>query len=157
MKPAVRNVKTYTMAPLETQQSYPSVQTAALLRCGRLCSSVIQSFVIDARAKAEGRIIQWAKGWELACTFETVNDMFFTEDFSVKASFQRLHQAKKELRLQPPAENESISVFSSNFHAVSFRKAFNITLNGRHATTDCIAWRYERFVYAALSQHGFDV
>ncbi len=114
-------------------------------------------FVIESRAKAEERIIQWARDWELACTFETANDMFFTEDFSVKASFQRLHQAKKELRLELPAEQQSLSVFSSNFHAVTFGKAFNITLNGRPATTGCIAWGYERFVYAVFSQFGFDI
>jgi hypothetical protein len=114
-------------------------------------------FVIDSRAKAEERIVKWARDWELACTFETANDMFFTEDFSVKASFQRLHQAKKELRLQLPGEQQSLSVFSSNFHAVTFGKAFNITTNGRPATTGCIAWGYERFVYAVFSQFGFDV
>ena len=74
-------------------------------------------FVIEARAKGEELIIQWAKDWELGCLFETANDMFFTQDYSVKASFQRLQQAKKELRLQVPFEGQSLSVFSSNFHA----------------------------------------
>jgi hypothetical protein len=114
-------------------------------------------FVIDARASAEELIIQWAKDWELGCTFETANDMFFTSDFSVKASFQRLQQAKKELRLQIPVEGQSLSVFSSNFHAATFGKAFNITVAGRPATTGCIAWGYERWVYAIFSQCGFDV
>ena len=114
-------------------------------------------FVIDARATAEDTIVQWAKDWELGCTFETANDMFFTADFSVKASFQRLQQAKKELRLHLPFERQSLSVFSSNFHAATFGKAFNITVNGRPATTGCIAWGYERWVYAVFCQFGFDV
>jgi hypothetical protein len=114
-------------------------------------------FVIEARAKAEEIIVQWARDWEVACTFETANDMFFTEDFSVKASFQRLQQAKKELRLELPGEKQSLSVFSSNFHATSFGKPFNITVNKRPATTGCIAWGYERWVYAIFSQFGFDV
>lgn len=114
-------------------------------------------FVIESRAKAEEVIIQWAKDWELACTFENANDMFFTEDFSVKASFQRLQQAKKELRLDLPGEKQSLSVFSSNFHATSFGKPFNITVNKRPATSGCIAWGYERWVYAIFSQFGFDV
>jgi seryl-tRNA synthetase len=113
-------------------------------------------YVIDARAKAEELIIQWAKDWELAGTFETANDMFFTQDFSVKASFQRQQQAKKELRLRIPAEGQSISVFSSNFHAMTFGKAFNINLNGKPATSGCIGWGYERWVYAILSQFGLD-
>jgi hypothetical protein len=113
-------------------------------------------YVIESRAKGEAAIIQWAKDWELGCTFETANDMFFTQDFSVKASFQRLHQAKKELLLQLPGEKKSLSVFSSNFHGVTFGTAFNITVNGRPATTGCIAWGYERWVYAIFSQFGFD-
>lgn len=113
-------------------------------------------YVIEARAAAEEIIVKWAKDWELACTFETANDMFFTQDFSVKASFQRLHQAKKELRLQLPGEKQSLSVFSSNFHAVTFGKAFGITVAGKPATTGCIAWGYERWVYAIFSQFGFD-
>lgn len=113
-------------------------------------------YVIESRAKAEELIIQWAKDWELAGTFETANDMFFTQDYSVKASFQRQQQAKKELRLLIPAERQSISVFSSNFHAMTFGKAFNITLGGRPATSGCIGWGYERWIYAIYSQFGLD-
>jgi seryl-tRNA synthetase len=114
-------------------------------------------FVIDNRARGEELIIQWAKDWELGCTFETANDMFFTKDYSIKASFQRQQQAKKELRLTLPGEKEGISVFSSNFHAGTFGKAFNITSAGRPATTGCIAWGYERWVFAILSQFGLDI
>jgi len=76
-------------------------------------------YVVESRRKAEELIVQWAKDWELAGTFETANDSFFTNDYSVKASFQRQQQAKKELRLEIPAEGHSISVFSSNFHGTT--------------------------------------
>jgi hypothetical protein len=114
-------------------------------------------FVMEGRAKAEEMIVQWAKDWELVGSFETSNDMFFTQDYAVKASFQRQQQAKKELRLLIPAEKQSISVFSSNFHGVTFGKAFNITVDGRVATSACVGWGYERWVYAIFSQFGFDV
>jgi seryl-tRNA synthetase len=113
-------------------------------------------FVIEGRAKAEELIVQWAKDWELAGTFETANDMFFTQDYAVKASFQRQQQAKKELQLVVPHEKQSISVFSSNFHAMTFGKAFNITQNGRPVTSGCIGWGYERWIYAIFSQFGLD-
>ena len=113
-------------------------------------------FVMEGRAKAEELIVQWAKDWELVGSFETANDMFFTQDYAVKASFQRQQQAKKELRLVIPFEKQSISVFSSNFHAMTFGKAFNITLGGRPATSGCIGWGYERWVYAIFSQFGLD-
>jgi seryl-tRNA synthetase len=113
-------------------------------------------YVVESRGKAEDLIIQWAKDWELAGTFETANDCFFTEDYAVKASFQRQQQAKKELRLVIPAERQSISVFSSNFHATTFGKAFNISVGDRPATSGCVGWGYERWVYAIFSQFGFD-
>jgi hypothetical protein len=113
-------------------------------------------FVMEGRAKAEELIVQWAKDWELAGSFETANDMFFTQDYAVKASFQRQQQAKKELRLAIPFEKQSISVFSSNFHAMTFGKAFNITMNGRPATSACVGWGYERWVFAIFSQFGLD-
>lgn len=114
-------------------------------------------FVIEGRAKAEELIVQWAKDWEVVGTFETANDMFFTQDYAVKASFQRQQQAKKELKLLIPSEKQSISVFSSNFHAMTFGKAFNISVGGRPATSGCLGWGFERFVYAIFSQFGLDV
>jgi seryl-tRNA synthetase len=114
-------------------------------------------YVIDSRAKAEELIIEWARDWELVCSFETANDMFFTQDYAVKASFQRQQQAKRELRLLIPAEKQSISVFSSNFHAMTFGKAFQVTVGGRPATSACVGWGLERWVYAIFSQFGFEL
>jgi len=113
-------------------------------------------FVIEGRAKAEELIIEWAKDWEVVGTFETANDMFFTQDYAVKASFQRQQQAKKELKLLIPQEKQSISVFSSNFHAMTFGKAFNISVGSRPASSGCLGWGFERWVYAIFSQFGLD-
>jgi seryl-tRNA synthetase len=113
-------------------------------------------FVISARARAEELMQQWAKDWELSCTFEASNDPFFTDDFAVKASFQRQQEAKRELRMDIPFDKNSISVFSSNFHAATFGKAFGITVGGRPAVSGCVAWGCERWVYALLSQFGFE-
>jgi seryl-tRNA synthetase len=115
------------------------------------------AYVIQARARAEDLMIEWAKDWELACTLETANDMFFTDDFAVKASFQRQQEAKRELRVAIPSENQSISIFSSNFHSTTFGKAFGITVGGRPAASGCIGWGYERFIYAIFSQFGFEI
>jgi hypothetical protein len=102
-------------------------------------------------------IVKWPKDWELVGSFETSNDMVFTQDYAIKASYPRQQPAKKELRLLIPVEKQSISVFSSNFHGVTFGKALNITVDGRAATGACVGWRYERWVYAIFSQFGFDV
>jgi hypothetical protein len=114
-------------------------------------------YVRQSRVEAEKILIQWAKDWELECQFENANDMFFTADFAVKASFQRQQEAKRELRVHIPAEKRWISVSSSNFHAATFAKAFDIQVEGRPATSACLGWGYERWVYAVYSQFGLDV
>jgi len=114
------------------------------------------SFVIAARTRADELMLEWAKDWELSCTFKSSNDPFFTDDFAVKASFQRQQEAKRELHMYIPFDKNSISVFSSNFHAASFSKAFGITVGGRPAVSGCVGWGGERWVYALLSQFGFD-
>lgn len=114
-------------------------------------------YVKQSRIEADKILVQWAKDWELDCQFENANDMFFTSDFSVKASFQRQQEAKRELRVRIPFENRSISVASSNFHAVTFGKAFDIQVDGRPAASACMGWGYERLVYAVFSQFGLDL
>lgn len=113
-------------------------------------------FVKAGRAEADRRIVELARHWDLDCTYENANDMFFTDDYSVKASFQRQQEAKRELRMTIPQEGRSIAVFSSNFHAGTFAKAFQITVAGRPAVSACVGWGYERWVYALYSQFGLD-
>ena len=113
-------------------------------------------YVKSSRARADELIVDWAKDWELVCTLENANDMFFTDDYAVKASFQRQQEAKKELRLAIPQEGQSISVYSSNFHSVTFGKAFNISVRGRPATSGCVGWGLHRWIYAVFSQFGFE-
>lgn len=113
-------------------------------------------YVRQSRLKADTLLIQWAKDWQVDCTFENANDMFFTDDYAVKASFQRQQEAKRELRLRIPFEKKAISCSSSNFHAATFGRAFNIKLDGRPATSGCMGWGCERWVYAIFSQFGLD-
>jgi seryl-tRNA synthetase len=113
-------------------------------------------YVKSSRARADELIIDWAKHWELVCTLENANDMFFTDDYAVKASFQRQQEAKKELQLYIPQEEQSISTYSSNFHSVTFGKAFNIKVRGRPAASGCVGWGLHRWIYAIFSQFGFE-
>lgn len=114
------------------------------------------SWVIANRARAEVLMHEWAKDWELSCVFRASNDPFFTDDFAVKASFQRQQEAKRELRVDIPFDGNNISIFSSNFHAATFGNAFGITVGGRSAVSGCVGWGCERWVFALLSQFGFE-
>ena len=113
-------------------------------------------YVLESRAKAEELIERQARRWGLHCRLETANDMFFTDDYAVKASFQRQQEAKKELQALIPQEDKWISVISSNFHSSTFGKAFDIKTGGRPAASACVGWGLERLVYAVVSQFGFE-
>lgn len=115
------------------------------------------SFVLEGRAEADRMIEAWAARWELDCSYEVANDMFFTDNYSVRASFQRQQEAKKELRASLAGEGHDLSIFSSNFHSNTFGKAFEITVGGRPAVSACLGWGLERVVFALLSQHGLEV
>lgn len=92
--------------------------------------------------------------WGLASWLETANDPFFTNDFEVKAAFQRQNDMKYELRM--PLLSGSLAAASSNFHSTTFGKAFNILSRNRPVCTGCTAFGLERWIYAVFSQAGLD-
>jgi len=109
-------------------------------------------FVKRERQAAVERLHGLVEEWGLASWMETANDPFFTNDFEVKAAFQRQNDMKFELCM--PLASGSVAVASSNFHSVTFGKAFNILTGTRPACTGCAAFGLERWVYAVLSQVG---
>lgn len=109
-------------------------------------------FVKREREAAIQRVRGLVAEWGLASWMETANDPFFTNDFEVKAAFQRQNDMKYELCM--PLASGSVAVASSNFHSVTFGKAFNILVGTRPACTGCAAFGLERWVYAVLSQVG---
>jgi seryl-tRNA synthetase len=111
-------------------------------------------FVKDEREKAIGLLRGLVERWGLASWMETANDPFFTNDFEVKAAFQRQNDMKYELRL--PLATGSVAVASSNFHSATFGTAFNIRIGKRPVCTGCTAFGLERWIYAAFSQLGLE-
>lgn len=112
-------------------------------------------FVKRERELAIQRVKELVEHWELSCWMETANDPFFTNDFEVKAAFQRQNEMKYELRM--PLPGSSVAVASSNFHSVTFGKAFNIHHRNRPVCTGCTAFGLERWIYAVFSQLGLDM
>ena len=111
-------------------------------------------FVKREREAAVQRMRELVESWGLSCWMETANDPFFTNDFEVKAAFQRQNDMKYELRM--PLADGSVAVASSNFHSVTFGKAFHISSGTRPVCTGCSAFGLERWVYAMFSQLGMD-
>lgn len=113
-------------------------------------------FVRQNRLKAVEMLKELAVEWELDCVIENANDPFFTNDFQVKASFQRNQEMKYEMRLTIPYINKSIACSSVNFHSTAFGSAFDIKMGKRPATTGCVGFGLERWVFAFLAQFGLD-
>lgn len=113
-------------------------------------------FVKQNRLKSVEAIQELAQEWNVDCYLEVANDPFFTNDFQVKASFQRNQEMKYELRLTVPYLDKSISCSSVNFHSNTFGNAFNIKAGKRSAVTGCVGFGIERWVFAFLSQFGLD-
>ncbi len=113
-------------------------------------------FVKENRMKSIELLKEQVKEWELDCHLENANDPFFTDDYQVKASFQRQQEMKFELRMNIPFLQSTMSVTSSNFHSNTFGKAFNIQAGKRPAVTGCLAFGLERFVLAFLAQYGLN-
>jgi len=111
-------------------------------------------FVKREREAAVQRVRALAEAWGLACWMETANDPFFTNDYEVKAAFQRQNDMKYELKM--PLVDGSVAVASSNFHSVTFGKAFHITAGSRPVCTGCSAFGLERWIYAIFAQAGLD-
>lgn len=111
-------------------------------------------FVKREREAAVQRLRALVEGWGLACWMETANDPFFTNDYEVKAAFQRQNDMKYELRM--PLPDGSVAAASSNFHSVTFGKAFHITAGTRPVCTGCTAFGLERWIYAIFAQLGVD-
>lgn len=111
-------------------------------------------FVREMRMKAVELLKALAAEWELDCIIENANDPFFTNDFQVKASFQRNQEMKYEMRLTIPYLNKTIACSSVNFHSTAFGSAFDIKLGKRPATTGCVGFGIERWALAFLAQFG---
>lgn len=111
-------------------------------------------FVRENRLKAVEHLKQLAVEWEIDCLIENANDPFFTNDFQVKASFQRNQEMKYEMRLTIPHIGKSIACSSVNFHSTAFGTAFDIRMGKRPATTGCVGFGLERWVFAFLAQFG---
>jgi seryl-tRNA synthetase len=112
-------------------------------------------FVKGERQRAIELVRDMVEHWGLSAWMETANDPFFTNDFEVKAAFQRQNDMKYELRM--PLVHGSLAVASSNFHSVTFGKAFNILAGSRPACTGCTAFGLERWIYAIFSQAGLEL
>ena len=87
---------------------------------------------------------------------EPAEDPFFTAAAAGRRAVQRAGALKLELHLTL-GEGRSIAVASFNHHNDHFGRRFDIALTeGTAASSGCVAFGLERWVFAFLTQHGLD-
>lgn len=173
------------MSPAVCYHSYPRVQgrtlendaslTTAIGRCfreerddahplERLRSFTMREIIVIGEAAAvaslrEGmieRVSSWVKALELDGFIEPATDPFFTNESRGRMLAQQILPLKYELRLAVEA-GRTIAAASFNDHQQHFGRAFDIRLpDGEHAHSGCVAFGWERWVIAFISQHGPD-
>ena len=112
--------------------------------------------VETVRSALMARVEQWLKDLRLDGVIETATDPFFTDASRGQLLMQQLLPLKYELRLRVAADR-TVAAASFNNHHDHFGKAFRIQLaDGQIANTGCVAFGWERWVIAFVSQHGPD-
>src|SRR5690606_10466374 len=113
-------------------------------------------YVRETRETCMKMIEDWATAWSLYGELLPANDPFFTEDYEAKAVHQHRLAMKYEYRAVLPGTGRTLAVLSSNLHAATFGKAFDIRVGGMRANTGCLGFGLERLAIAVVMQHGRD-
>ncbi len=131
----------------------------------RLRSFTMREIIVIGEAGAvtslrEGmiqRVSGWLKALELDGFIEPATDPFFTSETRGRMLAQQILPLKYELRLAIDSAGRTIAAASFNDHQSHFGRAFDIRLpDGEHAHSGCVAFGWERWVIAFISQHGPD-
>jgi seryl-tRNA synthetase len=110
---------------------------------------------IEERRRAAITEVQQVVGrLALDAWIETANDHFFVTRFAAKRYHQLLTQAKFELRLALPYAGTSLAAASFNVHADFFGKSYQVRRGEGFASTGCVGFGLERWVWALFAQHG---
>lgn len=99
------------------------------------------------------------QGWGMSHEVVTANDPFFSNSATSKRAFQSMFALKRELKL--PIPGGSLACASFNNHQRSLVEPFKIqksgSTTGKDINSGCVAWGYDRFIFALFCQLGTDV
>tara|TARA_R100001143_G_C3346763_1_gene127246 strand:+ start:157 stop:1284 length:1128 start_codon:yes stop_codon:yes gene_type:complete len=83
----------------------------------------------------------------------TASDAFFSQKGMSRMAYQKINELKYEIQFWLPDEKKWLAVGSFNNHLDVLSKKYEIiNRTGKILNSACIAWGYERLVYALISQ-----
>ena len=105
----------------------------------------VKNFISTFRANAS----EIFKKLDLDINWEIATDPFFNPESNAKYVMQQLDPVKHEMIL-----NQHLSIGSTNFHKDYFGENFNISYQGQVASSACMAFGLERWLYAIVDRYG---
>lgn len=92
---------------------------------------------------------------KLPISWEIATDPFFDPTSNPKFIMQTLDPVKQEM-IFCKDEPEELSIGSINYHKNYFGEGFNISVAGETASSGCVAFGLERWIYAITKVYGTD-
>ncbi len=105
----------------------------------------VKAFITKYRALASEKF----KALDLAIEWEVATDPFFNPESNPKFVMQQLDPVKHEMIFE-----KNLSIGSTNFHKDYFGENFKITHQGQTASSACIAFGLERWIFAIVTRYG---
>ena len=113
-----------------------------------------EAFVLARRETLVDEVIELVTSLDLACTVQAADDPFFSNDALLKNSYQNMAELKYEV-VAPLFGGGSTAVASVNLHNDFFSRSYDYQdREGNHLASACVAFGYERMVYALFCRHG---
>jgi seryl-tRNA synthetase len=125
----------------------------------RLRSFTMREIVCLAGRAEAGRFVEVARelvgGFavlvDVSVAWLPATDCFFRPERNPKYVFQRLEPVKHEATY-----GDGLAVGSVNVHHDHFGAGFGLRFAGEPASTACVAFGVERWLFAIIDRHGFD-
>lgn len=107
----------------------------------------VKKFISDYRNFTSEKF----KKLDLDIQWEVATDPFFNPESNAKFVMQQLDPVKYEMIF-----NKNLSIGSTNFHKDYFGESFDIKYQGQAATSACIAFGLDRWIFAIVTRYGTD-
>lgn len=113
--------------------------------------------IVRIRKEFIDKVIDLMDFLDVSYNIKPASDPFFMSEANPKMLLQKKFNLKYELNMILPYNNSEMSAGSFNVHKGHFSECFHISgKGGKEVNTGCIAFGYERLVYALLCQYGLD-
>ncbi len=115
-----------------------------------------EDFVAAGRERLVAAMREVLLALDLACSLESADDPFFSNEAVTKTLYQHMARLKYEARAELFG-GRTMAVGSINLHQDYFSRAFDYrAIDGERPHSACVGFGLERLAYALFCRHGAD-